>query len=340
MLRSHFEFAYVLNFIFISFVSSASFGDFCSNDLSCHYPLICSNSSQCICPLSSSETFWSAEQNTCLFCPSGWIEWKNETCLLFIQPPEGGIIREKAKNACLTYSGQLLQIDYYQDYIEFQYKINDLLKGEYTNKLNEFLSNGVWINFTDYTNSMNSYEWCDMEYENDILSWNDCIRITKQFSNDKSNTSLCLSHVQCNEKLSYICKRLANIQNDVNNDNRIFGLIGNLIGNLFGSNPPPPPPPSPLPPPEPIIIYHTNPPKIEIEQPLSQTSKSNNTILYIGIAAGIFILILIIILCCCFCGGFLLLKSDNSSTGSSRPSRFRRRRDRTSVDSTASDATY
>ncbi|CAF1199588.1 unnamed protein product [Rotaria sp. Silwood1] len=339
MLRSHFEFAYVLNFIiFISFVSSASFGDFCSNDLSCHYPLICSNSSnKCICPLSSSVTFWNVEQNSCLFCPYGWIEWQNETCLLFIQPPDGGIAREKAKNACLTYSGQLLQIDYYQDYIEFQYKINTLLQGEHVNELNEFLSNGIWINFTDYTNWMNSYEWCDMEYENDTWLWNDCIRITKQFSNNKMNTSLCLSHVQCNEKLSYICEKLAIIQNDITNDNRLFGLIGGLVGNLFGSKPQPPPPPPP--PPEPIIIYHTNPPKTEIEQPLPQTSKSNNTILYISIAAVV-VLILIIILCCCFCGGFLLLKSDNSSTTTPRPSRFHRRHDRTSVDSTASDATY
>ncbi|CAF2737693.1 unnamed protein product [Rotaria sp. Silwood2] len=130
MLRSHFEFAYVLNFII--FVSSVSFGDFCSNDLSCQYPLICSNSSKCICPTK----FWNVEQNTCLYCQYGWIEWQNQTCLLFIQPPDGGVTYEKAKNTCLTYSGELLQINYYQDYIEFQYKINDLLQSEYVNPFN------------------------------------------------------------------------------------------------------------------------------------------------------------------------------------------------------------
>ncbi|CAF4248928.1 unnamed protein product [Rotaria sp. Silwood2] len=224
---------------------------------------------------------------------------------------------------------------------------------ERVNELNEFLNNGIWINFTDNKDWLNSYEWCDIEYKNNTFLWNDCISITKNYLNNKMNPSFCLSHVKCNEKLSYICQKLSTTENNVNNNNnRFFGLIGGLIGNLFGSKPQPPPPPPP--PPEPIIIYHTNPPNIEAGQPLPrtydyiilfcvfyyyyyiETSKSNNTILYVGIAVAV-VLILIIILCCCFCGGFLLLKNDNSSTTAPR---FHRRHNRTSVASNAILSSY
>ncbi|CAF4724672.1 unnamed protein product [Rotaria magnacalcarata] len=334
MLRSHFEFAYVLHVVFISLISSASFNSFCSDDLSCDYPLICSNSSQCTCPRLSTQTFWNTEQNTCLACPKGWIEWQNETCLLFIKHSENDIVHEKAKDACLSYSAQLLKIDYYQEYVEFQCKINELLKGQHANELSEYLTNGVWINFTD-TDWLNSYEWCDKAYKNDSIPRNDCIRLSKYFSKDKINITLCLSHIQCNETLSYICEKSPSILND---DTRFFSLIAGAVENLFFPAPKPIPT-QPPPPPEPLIIFHTKPPREE-EQPLTQTSKSNNTTLYIGIAVGVILLILMVICCCCFCGGFLLWKSNDTPKASSQISRFYRRRDRTSVDSAASDATY
>jgi hypothetical protein len=120
----------------------ATFGDFCSNDLSCLYRLICSNASRCICPISS---FWNVKQNSCLSCPQGWSEWQNEKCLLFIAPAEGGIIQQKARNACLTHSAQLLQINNHQDFMQFQYKMNELLESRPSNAAIELLSNGIWI---------------------------------------------------------------------------------------------------------------------------------------------------------------------------------------------------
>jgi len=77
------------------------------------------------------------------------MEWKNEKCLLFAVPYESGVTYQKAKNACLIHSTQLLQINNHQDFVQFQYKIDELLESENANAFIEFLSNGVWINFTD-----------------------------------------------------------------------------------------------------------------------------------------------------------------------------------------------
>ncbi|CAF0714434.1 unnamed protein product [Adineta steineri] len=96
------------------------------------------------------------------------------------------------------------------------------------------------------------------------------------------------------------------------------------------SNPPTVPPTY-----APQIIYHTNAP----HQLLPQTSKSNNTIIYIAIGVAVIILISVLLCCCCFGGGFFLWQNDKASKTPRRPSRFRRQRDRVSVDSTASDAT-
>ena len=159
----------------------------------------------------SSSSFWNLKQNTCLSCPPGWIEWQNEKCLLFIEPSGGGISYQKTRNACLTLDAHLLHIDNHEDFAQLQYKANDLLEGQYANAVAEFLNNGVWINFTNNELkethlSVKDTDWCEMEYENEISSWNGCVRVTKPFSRDENDTSLCLSYVQCNEKLSYICE--------------------------------------------------------------------------------------------------------------------------------------
>ncbi len=214
------KFAYVLSFIFISSVSSSSmknvlvsFDDFCSNDLLCHTPLICSNSSQCICPKSS--TFWNTKLKTCLYCSSESMEWQHEKCLSFIAPYEGGVIHQKARNTCLTYSAQLLQIKNLQDLVQFQYKT---IESEHALVFNQFFSHGVWINLTDgkliiedfivilrILGETNSYDWCDMNYEYEMSSSKNCIRLMKK-SSDDNVASFCLDHVDCNEKLLYICE--------------------------------------------------------------------------------------------------------------------------------------
>ena len=90
----------------------------------------------------------------------------------------------------------------------------------------------------------------------------------------------------------------------------------------------------------------------------TETSTSSNTILYIGrklyltsksenhpcvlVAVGGIVLVFVLICCCCCCfgGGFMLWEKDKESKAPIRPARSQRRQDRTSVDSTASDATY
>ncbi|CAF1513388.1 unnamed protein product, partial [Adineta steineri] len=240
MLRSHFEFACVLYIIFILSVLSVSFNDFCSNDLSCHYPLICSNLSKCICPTSSS-SFWNTRQNSCLSCPSGWTEWQHEKCLLFIVPSENNFTYEKAKNSCLTYSSELLHIDNDEDLIKLQYEVDEIDW--------KFLSDGIWINRRE----TNLFEWCDTGYEHNRLLWNSCIRLIKKYSDKNNVTSFCLRHTQCNENLPYICERLAKtleVNNTINNFatierawSALIGPIINLAGTLFGSSQQPAPEP-------------------------------------------------------------------------------------------------
>lgn len=60
---------------------------------------------------------------------------------------------------------------------------------------------------------MESYPWCDVTYENESISWKDCIHIKKRASNNRLNTTLCLSNRQCNESLSYICESKAFVMN-------------------------------------------------------------------------------------------------------------------------------
>jgi hypothetical protein len=258
MLRSLFEFACVL--YIISSVSSGqlktntftfycnvlvSFGNFCSSDLLCQSPLICSNTSQCICPTSLS--FWNTKHNTCLFCPPGWIEWQNQKCLSFIEPPEGGISYQRAKNACLIHGAHLLQIDNHEDVIQLQYKTSELLESQYARAVDEFLNNGAWIDLnnselieiyltvTTYltvdTNAINPYDWCELEYENDIFQGNDCVHITKQPSRDKNDKLICLNHVQCNEKLSYICESKSFVKNDYAKFIVAFVLLVSILQN-------------------------------------------------------------------------------------------------------------
>ncbi|UJR31775.1 hypothetical protein I4U23_019253 [Adineta vaga] len=234
MLRSHFEFASVHFIIFILSVSSVYFGDFCSHELSCDQPLICSNTSRCVCPTLTS--FWNHRQNTCLTCSHGWIEWNQEKCLLFIAPSDRGITHEHARDVCLTQSAQLLKIHSDEDFRQFEDKTEELVKSKHGNRLIEFLNNGVWIDVIVDADHAIAYNWCDGSNEGEIYPWNDCIFIRKQLLNLKNNTLLCLNHMQCNETLSYICEKSAfvdNQQSDVKYQERFIGMIGGLVSNLF-----------------------------------------------------------------------------------------------------------
>ncbi|CAF3684732.1 unnamed protein product [Adineta steineri] len=355
MLRSHFEFACVLYIIFILSVLSVSFNDFCSNDLSCHYPLICSNLSKCICPTSSS-SFWNTRQNSCLSCPSGWTEWQHEKCLLFIVPSENNFTYEKAKNSCLTYSSELLHIDNDEDLIKLQYEVDEIDW--------KFLSDGIWINRRE----TNLFEWCDTGYEHNRLLWNSCIRLIKKYSDKNNVTSFCLRHTQCNENLPYICERLAKtleVNNTINNFatierawSALIGPIINLAGTLFGSSQQPAPEPqqpeiqiisvSPNPQPQrPSCVYYYFTRFIFTKSDFCVASSDNNFILYISlfhisVAIVIIIIVVVIILFCFYGGGLLYLGTRNKDSVIERrlTRRHHSRPNRTSTDTAASDLSY
>jgi len=95
-----------------------------------------------------SSSFWNTKYKTCLSCPPGSVEWKNEKCLLFIRPRTSGVRYQKARNICLAHSSQLLEINNHEDFVQLQYKTAALFESKISNVFIEFLSNGVWINFT------------------------------------------------------------------------------------------------------------------------------------------------------------------------------------------------
>ena len=56
------------------------------------------------------------------------------------------------------------------------------------------------------TDLMNTYEWCDAEYEHDMSSHHNCVRLMEKFSKIDNVKSLCLRQTDCNDKLPYICQ--------------------------------------------------------------------------------------------------------------------------------------
>ncbi|CAF1074473.1 unnamed protein product [Adineta ricciae] len=315
MLRSRLEFAFVLFIVFVSSALSVSFGDFCSHDFICQQPLVCSNESQCMCPTDTS--FWSSRQNSCLSCPSGWTEWKEEKCVLFVAPSPDGVMHEEARNICSTQSAELLKIADAEGFVQFENEMKDLVNRRGGRALIEFLSNGVWIDSTGNVLNRNIYEWwCDPQSEHDASPRQKCMRLTRLSSTNNSIASFCLNHANCNESLPYICEKLADpvvVHNETTLGRAWAALIGpalNLVGSLFGSN---------------QIVTAPSESK-------PQAAADDNTILYIVLAV-VAIVIIVIVIIFCFCGGGLLYICTNKNSSAAQD---RSRPNRTSVDSVLS----
>jgi hypothetical protein len=105
--------------------------------------LICSNASKCICSKSSS--IWNKDQNDCLYCPPGWIEWENNHCLSFSVPKEGGLSYEQAKDTCHSFSTDLFYIYNIDQFKRFELKVNTLLHSTFSSAVTIFFRLGAWI---------------------------------------------------------------------------------------------------------------------------------------------------------------------------------------------------
>jgi hypothetical protein len=51
----------------------------------------------------------------------------------------------------------LLEINNHEDFVQLQYKTAELFESKIANAFIEFLSNGVWINFTDSESINNDF---------------------------------------------------------------------------------------------------------------------------------------------------------------------------------------
>ena len=122
----------------------SSFNGSCSNSFSCINPLICSNISKCICSKSSS--FWNNEQNDCLYCLPGWIKWRNNRCLSFSVPAEGGLSYNQAKNICYSLTGELFHLYDVEEFKQFELHVRTLLNSAFSSAVTIFFRLGAWIN--------------------------------------------------------------------------------------------------------------------------------------------------------------------------------------------------
>jgi hypothetical protein len=177
----------------------ASFNESCSHNISCAYPLICSNTSKCICSKSSS--FWNNNQNDCFYCPPGWIEWENNHCLALSVPSEGGLSYDQANDMCHEFSAELFHMYNIDEFKQFELKVNTLLHSIFSSSIAIFFHLGAWIDKLNILKLVNGLEdiWCN---ENEIDPTFECIYIRK---NNFKNGSLCLSRLKCNKEILFIC---------------------------------------------------------------------------------------------------------------------------------------
>lgn len=218
----------------------ASFNETCSTNTSCTYPLICSsNTNRCICSKSSS--VWDQEKQDCFYCPSDWIEWENHHCLSLSVPSQGGISYKQANETCRLFSSELFYIHNFDQFKQFEIKINNLFQSTYSNPITLFFYLGAWIDkynrkffvirklliskvesgqsqiiLGEFEIDLNSildgnmcYFYKLVQGINDI--WCDeneanqnvgCLSIRRR---SVTNNSLCLIRIKCDEKLPFIC---------------------------------------------------------------------------------------------------------------------------------------
>ncbi|CAF3736293.1 unnamed protein product [Rotaria sp. Silwood1] len=274
----------------------SSFNESCSNNFSCVNPLICSNTNKCVCQKSSS--FWNNEQNDCLSCLSGWIQWKTDRCLSFAVPSEGGLSYNRATHICHKFSAQIFHLYNIDEFKQFEFTINTLLHSTFSSAVTLFFRLGAWINRLNIKELEDVL--CD---ENENNSNFECVFIKR---NNLKNGTLCLSRLECNENLLFICDRAAVSENyTIENETSIFSnraigaIIGgvaplafDLLGNLLNGNKQPQEP-HPVQPPSPqqIIIQQEPPPSPQIA--LQEKPSSNNTLLYVLLGVGGFVLLLV-----------------------------------------------
>ncbi|CAF4428327.1 unnamed protein product, partial [Rotaria sp. Silwood2] len=286
-----------IEYIFLSKLVLSSFNESCSNNFSCTNPLICSNTNKCICPKLSS--FWNNEQNDCLSCLSGWIQWKTNRCLSFAVPSEGGLSYNQANHICHTFSAQIFHLYNIDEFKQFELKVNTLLHSTFSSAVTIFFRLGAWIN------KLNSKELedvlCD---ENENNSNFECVFIKR---NNLKNGTLCLSRLECNENILFICDMAAMPANyTIDNETSVFSnraigaVIGavapfavDLLGNLLNGNKQPSQELQPVQPlsPQQIIIQQESLPSPQVTS--QEKPSSDNTLLYVLLGIGGFVLLLV-----------------------------------------------
>jgi len=48
-----------------------------------------------------------------------------------------------------------------------------------------------------------------------MSSWSNCVRVMEKYSENDTAASLCINHVDCNDKLPYICESMSLVMNAI-----------------------------------------------------------------------------------------------------------------------------
>ena len=107
-------------------------------------PLICSETNRCVCSISSS--VWNEEKEDCFHCPLGWIEWKNQRCLLLSVPLTGGFSFNEANESCHSFSGEILRLTDRNDFVELNTHVQTYIDQSNASwAVKAFFIFGTWI---------------------------------------------------------------------------------------------------------------------------------------------------------------------------------------------------
>lgn len=128
----------------LSIVGNNSHGETCSNESPCKSPLLCSKTNQCHCSKLSSH--WEEATQDCLYCSTGSVEWKRQSCLLLVIPSNSiPFTFIEGQQACQSQSGDVFRFNQRTEFDQFTNLIKLLLETPNAKNILLYLKFGSWI---------------------------------------------------------------------------------------------------------------------------------------------------------------------------------------------------
>ena len=119
----------------------------CSTDNDCDQQLICDTTTNvCVC---SKPYFWNEDNQTCLGCAPGWLDFETNKCLLYAISRSTGVTRYQSELMCNDLLAQPMFINSTDEFHDLQEKIDDLLNGNTALAATLYFHQGAWIDINN-----------------------------------------------------------------------------------------------------------------------------------------------------------------------------------------------